>query len=286
MFRLLTFLSRHRNTILFIILEVLAFNLIVSYNDYQRSALGDAMLEVASGIYTRTARISAYFDLEPENRKLSEENIELRRQLEEVRQRLRVYEGVIEEDSLTDLMVDSLVSRENFSYIPCRAIKSTTHKTYNYITLDKGRMHGVEPGMGVVSPEGIAGRVIRVSDHFSLALSALNVNFRLSARTNTYSSAGIYEWGVETGRRPYLNYVPADVKLAKGDLVLTSGYNTVFPDGFKIGTVSGVEEDTEDGFALAYLEMATNFDKLSNLYLVRVEHRSEVDSLEMGLPNE
>lgn len=283
MFRLLAFLSANRNFFLLVSLEVIALVLVIRFNDHQRHAWGDSVLEVSSKMQQYRTSISDYFTLKARNQTLNQRIVVLESDLREAQNRLRVYQGLQDRDTLMKEMADSLRSFEAFSLLPCRAIKNTTHKRYNYMTLDKGRVHGVKEGMGVVSLNGIAGRVIVVSEHYSLALSALNVSFKLSAQAKGIGNAGLYEWGTEEAGKGYLNFIPQNANLREGMEVVTSGNNTIFPQGYSIGTITRIIEAGQEGTTKAELELATNFNNLGNLFLIPAIHKAEIDSLEQDI---
>lgn len=280
MLRLFNFFSTYRNVFLFCLLEFISIWIVIQFNQRQRHNFGDLLLEYSSVIHRQRRSVTNYFQLIEENEQLSHRIAELQAELEFNQQELRIYKGLLSRDSLPNLYIDSLTSQENFEFIPCAAIKNTTHKNYNYITLDKGLLDGVQRGMGLVSPNGIAGKVIQVSDHFSLALSALNVSFKLSAKVVGIGNPGLYEWGIEEAGIAYLNHIPANIELKEGMEVITSGYSTVFPEGYLIGTISKIKQDTQDGTHKAQLSLATNFNNLGNLFLVSAIHKDEVDELD------
>lgn len=283
MFRIISFLSQYRNALLFLVLEAIALMFVVRYNDRQRHAFGDAILETTSQVQEQRAEWDRYFTLDEENMVLLRENIALRNDLAEAKKLLNVYRGLERRDSLHWLKADSLRSREVYTYIPCRAIRNSTMRTYNYITIDKGRRHGVKEGMGLVSPQGIAGIVIRVSENYSLALSVLNLNFKLSARVKRSNNVGTFEWTGSDTRHGYLRYVPQNADLRQGDEVVTSGYSTMFPEGFPIGKISKLTIDHQVGSYEAEVLLATDFNALTDLYLVPALHQPELDSLEQKL---
>lgn len=70
---------------------------------------------------------------------------------------------------------------------------SVTHLS-NYITVDKGKLDGIMPDMGVVSERGVVGIVSTVSDHFSVIIPLLNPKFRLSCKVLGSSYFGSLSW--------------------------------------------------------------------------------------------
>jgi len=151
LFRLLSFLSEYRNVLLFLALEIVALILVVRYNDRQRHAFGDAVLERSAKLQAKRAEWDHYFLLDDENLALMRENIQLRKQVSDLKKRVNIYEGEMLRDSIHWVKADSLISQEAYGFLPCRAIRNSTSRNYNYITIDKGSNHGVNVGMGIVS---------------------------------------------------------------------------------------------------------------------------------------
>ncbi|MEZ4772877.1 MAG: rod shape-determining protein MreC [Bacteroidia bacterium] len=290
MLRLLAFFSAYRNTILFLILEGVALYMVVNYNDHQRHQMGDFLLESTSAFYEKRASVNYYFHLIRDNEHLKDENIYLREQLLNAKNHIAQMEARMGKDSLVQLLLkDSTADRSSFSFISARVIKNSTNKTYNYLVMDKGAADGVEPDMGVVSPEGIVGRVIRVSDRYSLALSALNVDFKLILNTLSPDrkeedmNVGFYEWRGGDPRHAFLTYIPETAKLDTGYTVVTSVNSQIFPPGYVVGKISRLGKQTQDGFYNAQMELSANFNSLTNVYLISSSNKAVLDSLEKNL---
>lgn len=290
MFRLLKLLSNFRNTLLFIFLELLAFIFIVQHNDHQRQIMGNTLLEVSGRMNQQQNKVLAYLHLPVQNDSLIERTLELQQQYDLLEKKLREYNSLqfLNGDSsiLHPGYIDSLISAEEFSYIPCHAIKHSVNQNYNNIVIDKGSKHGIKVGMGLVSPQGIAGRVVRVGENFSLALSAINVSFKLSAKADRSGYiGGLYQWQDGDPQHGYLDKLPPDIALQikVGEKIVTSGTSTVFPNDYLIGHVESKAEQSQDGLYRVKIKLATNFNKLYNLFAINAKHKVAIDSLEANL---
>ncbi len=258
----------------------------INFNDIQRHAVGDAVLQLSGKVQERRAKVKYYFNLAEENDALKNENLLLHKRLETYKSRLSYAESVLRLDSNKLSAYDTThVQKQFYNYVPCHAINNTTDKNYNYITLDKGSADGVKVGMGVISPRGIAGKVIRVSKDYSLALSMLSLNFTLNAKVRRTGNVGMYEWTGGSSRVGLLNNVPQDVEIKIGDSIVTSGYSSVFPEGFILGVIQD-NKTIQGGFYRAEISLATNFDALGDLYIIEAKHIEAMDSLKVGLPQE
>lgn len=285
MYRLISFLSSYRNVIFFLVLEMIAFRMLVRFNDHQRHRYGDEMLELRGSVQQVRASIQAYQKRakEYDNRVGDIQGLQGKvDSLETLLNAYRIQAGALQVDSIR-LAIESQKSEEKFSYIPCRVIKNNVDRLYNYITIDKGLKAGIKPDMGIVSPNGIVGRVIRVSDHYALVLSALNLGFKLTLQTvsedSLSASIGVYEWDGINSSEARLTYIPETVELRPGTQVVTSGFSTVFPGGYPVGTVTDIGSGGEDGFYDATIQLSTDFHSLWTVFAIESLHKPELDSL-------
>jgi rod shape-determining protein MreC len=286
MFRLLSFLSTYRNSILFLVLECFSLWLVVKFNEHQRHLMGDIVLEVAGAVQDNKRSLTSYFDLRKTVDQLKGGIDSLQNREDMLERQLDELKAIMLRDSLLEHMPDSTIMKTSYHYIPARAVQSTTSKNYNYITLDKGKKDGITIGMGVVSPQGIAGRVIQTSPGFSLALSAINVSFKLSVKAEGIGEIGLYEWEGGDSRYGMIHHIPPTVELKPGDRVLTSGNSTVFPEGYQVGLIQSVNTEAQGGSQTAVVQLATNFRALRMLYIVQEGHREEIESMKKDLPQE
>ena len=68
------------------------------------------------------------------------------------------------------------------------------------------------------------------------------------------------------GKSPALN---EGFKVVQGDVVITSGYSTIFPKGVMIGNVESVTAHGVNGFMSASVRLSVDFKRLSNVQVVR-----------------
>lgn len=258
MSRLLYFLYQRRAFIVFVLLEAISVSLIV----HEKFCQASASYAVGS-VQNFISVIKNYPSLQEENTKLLHENAMLRTQLLEVK-------GSKVQSS--DLPPPHLM--------PAQVINNAIVGTKNYLTLNKGAMHGIVPGMGVVCDEGIVGSVKAVSDHFAVVTSLLHTAVQVSAQLSSSNVLGTVQWPGRNPRRAHMLYVPRHVCVQPGDTVVASGYNATFFAGALIGHVIQVELREEASFYDIELCFSTDFSTLHNVYIVKNMLKREKVELE------
>jgi rod shape-determining protein MreC len=276
---LFAFIYRFRAFLIFVLLEALCIFLIVRYNTYQGAAVFNSANTYVGQVLEFQSGITDYFRLAAVNGTLAQENAQLRQQLMHYR---------LETDSVNTYQLDTTfyapsdaAKAEPFILHAGRVINNSVRRTNNYLTLAIGSQDGVRPGMGVIAPNGAVGRVKTVSRHYSTVTSLLHSQLLVSAKIKKDNTFGTIKWAGGDYRTALLDYIPLHIKPVKGDTILTSGYNTVFPEGIMIGTISSVAKEADKSFYTIRVKLAVDFAQLSYVYVVENPRREEQDSLEL-----
>jgi rod shape-determining protein MreC len=149
----------------------------------------------------------------------------------------------------------------------------------NFFTLNTGKNQGLAVDMAVVADDGAAGIIVGCSQNFSVAMSLLNIDFRLSARIKSNGYFGSLTWDGNDYRYAVLSEIPQHVTFGIGDTIETTGYSAVFPEGVMIGTINDFERSGGDFYRIRVL-LKTDFKKLHYLDVIGNLKRNEQLELE------
>ena len=159
-------------------------------------------------------------------------------------------------------------------------INNSIVSSKNYLTLNRGALHGIAPGMGVINSKGIVGKVQAVSAHFATVISLLHTSMQVSVKLSKSGVLGTVQWHGKTPSQAQLLYIPRHVRIAPGDAVVTSGYNAVFLEGILVGHVKRVSLKKEAHFYEVELTLSTDFSTLRHVCVVDNTLKPEKDALE------
>ncbi|TGE17013.1 rod shape-determining protein MreC [Hymenobacter elongatus] len=296
MSNLFTFLFRYRGILVFGLLEVLSLFLYVRNSSYQRAAFFNSANAYTGQVLATRTRVYDYFRLIEVNQGLVAENAVLRQQLYRPDGAGRVADSLpVAKDSLTQVRLqqlgrpDSLLlglrqlpARDpDYPLIPARVINNSLRKVDNYLTLNVGSQDGVRPGMGVLAAGGVVGRVKVASEHYATVTSVLHSKTSISAKLLRDGTFGSIKWPGDDPTHVLLDYIPRQNKLVRGDTVMTSGYNAIFPEGVMIGQVESFVKEPDKNFWTVRVRLAVNFTKLTYVYVVSSRPKAERDTVEV-----
>lgn len=272
---LLNFLIRHSSLILFLVLEGIAFVMLSSTHNYHSYISANSFGGISARLNANVENIKSFTRLRQINRQLLYENALLRQKTE----------GTQKVVIVRDTLVSDTISNINFTYTTARVVNNSVNKQKNFFTLDRGFGSGINNGMAVVSPEGIAGVVVRTSQNFSVAMSVLNIDFKQSVKILKNDYFGSMSWSGKNHRYVQVTEIPHHIAITEGDTIVTSGYSTLFPEGIMVGTVEG-DPVVGGDFLTLNVRLATDFKKLTAVYILKSQYKGERVGLEAEMPNE
>jgi rod shape-determining protein MreC len=210
------------------------------------------------------------------NRDLRRENILLQDEISRLRSagdeltELRAMLGVREDpDFPRDMIATGIIA------------KSLTGLN-NSLTIDKGKTHGIKEGMAIINSKGLIGRVILVSEAFSLVMPMSNSLFRVSAMVQGTRAFGIVSWEGKGLNELVLNYVPRATVIEPGMVVETSGYSNDMPAHIPIGVVTGIVPEPGRETQRIYIRPFANLSTLAEGFAVPYTPVAELDSLNVN----
>ena len=269
---LLQFLVKYSILLLFLVLEIVAFILLVRHNNYPQSAVLSSANRVSATLYEAGSTVSDYFSLRTQNRVLMDENAELRNRIAALENKLES----VEEDSLAQYVY----ADKNIEVRAAKVINNSTHLQRNYMTLNKGERDGVGIDMGVVSKEGVVGIVSAVSEKYAVVIPVLNPKVSISCKLRKNGYVGTLHWDGKDYRFAELQDIARHIDVNEGDTIVTSGYSDVFPENLPVGIIDKAELTESDAYYNIKVRLAVNFKTIEYVSVIENKNREEQKLLE------
>ena len=203
---------------------------------------------------------SSYVDL----RSVREENHHLR----EENQELKIQQALWDQDASQAHRLQALLDfKQHFIHqtVAAQVIGSSGTETSRVLYLDRGARDGVKPDMAVVTPDGIVGKISRTFATTSQVLMITDPTSGVGGLLEDSRLHGIVR-GTPHGEVA-LRYIMQEETVKKGEHVLTSGGDRIFPKGLQVGTITDIGRGG-DGFYSLTLTPAANLNRLEEVLIV------------------
>ena len=138
------------------------------------------------------------------------------------------------------------------------------------IVLDRGSQHGVARGQPVIDDVGVVGQVTRV---FPFTSEVTLLTDKDQAIPVQVARSGLRSVAYGRGQSGALDlrFMAANADIQKGDVLVTSGIDGVYPPGLPVATVVQVENKSNDAFARIMCQPLAGIDRNRQLLVLLIE---------------
>jgi rod shape-determining protein MreC len=199
-------------------------------------------------------------------RGVRKENEELRATVDRLKLRNSELEGRAAE---ADRLAALLRFRQDHTEVPmlaARVIGASPSLGSRIAFLDRGSRDGVQKDMGVITPEGVVGKVLDVYPATSQVLLLSDKESGVGALLSGSRTQG----PVRGTGDPMLSmeYVSKEINVAAGETILTSGQDRIFPRDLPVGTVLEARPDPRSPFHQIVVRPAARLDRLEEVLVL------------------
>lgn len=187
---------------------------------------------------------------------LNAENIELRRQIEALKQELNITYTINE-----------------YEFLNATVISRNVANWYNTITIDKGTYNGVTTDMVVVNSQGLIGKIVSTTT-FTSEIRLITTSDTANKISVTIASEGkkinglIKDYNYKT-KHLEVEGVSNTEYVGIGNYVYTSGLGEIFPSGILIGKVERITTDEYDLAKIIGVKPIADFDDINYVAILK-----------------
>ncbi len=274
--------------ILLVICTVICLALIIISFKYQeqmnpvKTSVGNIIKPMQSGINSIGSSIYSVFDMFKSKKDLLNENAELKKELNDVKnENLSLIEDRNELSSLRELYKLDQGYRQ-YDKVAARVVSRDDNNWYNMFTIDKGSDDGIQKNMNVIAGNGLVGIVVEVGKSYSKVRSIIDDNSYVSGMFARTSDTCDIKGNLKTIGDGYIEVerISIDAEIEDGYEIVTSYVSDRYLEGILIGYVSDIVPDPNNMTMTAKVTPVVNFNRLSTvLVITQIKHSEELEEM-------
>jgi rod shape-determining protein MreC len=210
----------------------------------------------------------------------TKDNEQLRREIDTLKLQNAQLQGKAAEADRLAVLLNFRQSHGNVPMVTARVIGTSAGTASQTIQLDRGEHDGIRKDMGVITPDGVVGKVVESYPNAS----------RVLLLTDTGSGVGAMladsriQSPVGGQGEPLLvmKYVPNDDSVNLGERVITSGMDRIFPRDLPVGIVTEIKPGNP--FKQIRVKPAADLERLEEVIVLLSLH--PVDMKKAGEPSD
>jgi len=197
-------------------------------------------------------------------RHVKAENEELKRQLAEAQIAMQQQRALADRARGLEKLLE-LRDHLNLATTGAQIIGAAASPDFRTLTIDKGTRDGLRPDMAVIAPAGIVGRIVVPSARSAKVQLLIDRNAAAGVIVERTRAQGVVVGSGDD--RLQMQYVSEASDVAVGDLLVTSGIDTIYPKGLAVGRVESVEKNGP-AFKRIVVKPAVDFSQLEEVLVV------------------
>jgi len=202
--------------------------------------------------------VSEISSLKGENGKLRQENFDLLARLSDLEE-YKVENGNLKEqlklrEEIRDWILQARVLGTDIAY-------------ENVLQINVGNYNGVEKGDVVIYGDYAVGIITRVEKYSSKVTLITSTTSNIPVRGQTGRAGGLANGNVGSSLK--MTDILPDEKIDIGEIIVTSGVNSQYPQGLIIGIVTNVESNPSNATYEAEIKVQLDFSKLDYIYIIK-----------------
>lgn len=175
-------------------------------------------------------------------RELQKENEDLQKLVDELTRRQADYDELKNQNDLYRRFFSISDSNADYTLEPATVIAHVPDDPSGSFIINIGQSQGITSGMPVITENGLVGIVGRVSERYCRVLTLMDSAVNIGVLDSTTLDTGILtgDAAMSEDNTARLTYLRLQSEAAAGDLILTSGYGEMIPQGLTVGYLSEV----------------------------------------------
>jgi rod shape-determining protein MreC len=199
-------------------------------------------------------------------RNTRQDNEALRSELDRLKVRTAELEGRAREADRLAAMLNFRQTHADAPMMVARVIGGSPDSGSLVVNIDRGSRDGIRRDMGVITPDGVVGKVLAVYPDISEVLLLGDKESGVGALLANTRTQGVVRG---TGRPELsMDYVSNDAKVSPGETVLTSGQDRIFPKDLPVAVVAEITPDRKTPFMKIQLKPAARLDRLEEVLVL------------------
>ncbi len=252
-----------------ILILIISGILLLALSGYINPIVNQSMqpfVDIQTWISTRFTAITDFLTVPRDVASLRQRNLEQEAEISQLQTEIIQLQQQINETKVLYALLDFARENPENQYIACSVIGRDPSPFLRYIIINHGSDEGIRRGMPVVTQNGLVGtidavtagaaRVLLINDPGSV------VNVILETTKTEVTMAGSVTGDID------ISFIPQDLQVAPGEVVLTSGLGGKYPGNIMIGQITSVQQENNALFQNATVQPVVDFTNLSVVLVI------------------
>lgn len=191
---------------------------------------------------------------------------------EELALRVSTVEELEQENARLSALLDAKDTYDNLDPVYAAVIARDPGQWFDTFTINRGTSDGVREGMSVVTGVGLVGHVYEAGLSYAKVMTIIDTRSAVACLVQRTRDNGVMRGEVtesSDSANCYVYYLPNVNNITPGDVLVTSGTDSLYPKGLVIGEVTSVSQETSSDGSYVIVAPYVDFRHIEDVLVLR-----------------
>ena len=201
----------------------------------------------------------------------ADENQLMKKKIAELEGRLRQYEEVRAENERLKKSLEfktGVAPVMGYELTGAAVVGRDPGNWFGVISINKGTKDGLKLNQVVLNDLGLIGRITSVTGNTAEVLLITDPRSGVAALIQQGRTPGMVEGVASSPGRLKMVHIPIGAEVGRGQVVVTSGFGSLFPKGIPIGRILTTEREASGLFNSAMIEPYVDVNRLEEVMVI------------------
>ncbi len=203
--------------------------------------------------------------------KVMEDNLNFKREIEELKNKLALYQGLESENNRLETLLELKDKYNNFDSTGAEIISRDAGNWFTVFTINKGKKDGIDKNQPVLCSGGLVGHTTEVGANWAKIVTLIDTTHSasgMSVRSGHYVQVD-GDISLMGGGLCRMTNISEEADIILGDVIVTSGIGGVYPKDIVIGTVLEFKELETGTGNYAVIKPAVDFRHINEVLVLK-----------------
>ena len=256
------------------VVATIAFLILRSDNGVSifENAVGTVFKPVQSALTSASGWVKDFFTDWRDYDNLEDKYELLQLENETLSLRVSSVEELEQENARLSALLDAKDSYNSLDPVYASVIARDPGQWFDTFTINRGTSDGVRAGMSVVTGDGLVGYVYEAMLNSSKVMSIIDTRSAVACLVQRTRDNGVMRGEVTASSEDaecYVYYLPNVNNITPGDVIVTSGTDSLYPKGLIIGEVTAVSQETSSDGSYVIVTPYVDFRHVEDVLVLR-----------------
>ncbi len=236
------------------------------------NAVGTVFKPVVSAFSGATSWTKGFFTNWRSYDKLKGEYDALELEYEQATLQMSGMEELEQENDRLAAILDAKSTYESLDPLYAKVIARDPGQWFDVFTIDRGTANGVREGMPIVSVGGLVGYVYEAGLTYAKVMTIIDTRSAVACLIQRTRDGGLMRGEVTADAQSaegHVYYLPNVNNIVPGDVLVTSGMDSLYPKGLTIGEVIAVSQETSTEGSYVIVSPYADFRHIEDVLVLR-----------------